>query len=313
MSERLSLAAAQHCDGGRWAEAISLYEEIVRLDPDSPQARYDLGVACLRVGRLAEAVASLERAVELNPGFDSALSCLASALLRQGRESEALLAYRRLSRTADDPLARRHFSPWRWRWRASTEEAEQELRRLHCSGAPELAQAARSPWASFCRTAGCSRRPRDHLAEATEDFPPAFEQLTAVKRMTEADRPLMERMRLLAERPHLDATLRVRLQFGLGKAFDDLGDYAEAMRHYESANRLKAMSARLDRSALAAKYDNVISGSPPRRSSARGDRCQGRRVRATTCRCSSSACPAPARRSSSRSCLRIPRSPPAAN
>ena len=110
MSERLSLAATQHWDGGRWAEAISLYEEIVRLDPDSPQARYDLGVACLRVGRLAQAVASLERAVELNPGFDSALSCLASAFLRQGCESEALLAYRRLSRTADDPLARRHFS-----------------------------------------------------------------------------------------------------------------------------------------------------------------------------------------------------------
>ena len=78
--------------------------------------------------------------------------------------------------------------------------------------------------------------------------------------MTEADRPLMDRMRLLAERSHLDMTLKIRLEFGLGKAFDDLGDYAEAMRHYEAANGLKAMSGRLDRPALAAKYDNIISG-----------------------------------------------------
>ena len=257
MSERLSLAATQHWDGGRWAEAISLYEEIVRLDPDSPQARYDLGVACLRVGRLAEAVASLERAVELNPGFDSALSCLASAFLRQGCESEALLAYRRLSRTADDPLARRHFSAVALGMEGKHEEAEQELRRL-IDLAPELAQS-RVLLGELLSERGEFEEAARHLTEAIEAFPPAFEHLTAVKRMTESDRPLLERMRVLAEGPSRDVTLRVRLQFALGKAFDDLGDYAEAMRQYDSANRLKAMSARLDRSALAAKYDNVIS------------------------------------------------------
>ncbi len=222
MSKRLSLAAAQHWDGGRWAEAISLYEEIVRLDPGSPQARYDLGVACLGVGRLAEAVASLERAVELNPGFDSALSCLASAFLRQGRESEALLAYRRLSRTADDPLARRHFSAVALGMEGKHEEAEQELRSL-LALAPELAKP-RALLGELLSNRGMFEEAARCLADATEAFPPAFEQLTAVKRMTESDRPLIERMRALAEGPHVDATLRARLQFGLGKAFDDLGD-----------------------------------------------------------------------------------------
>ena len=67
-------------------------------------------------------------------------------------------------------------------------------------------------------------------------------------------------MRLIVERPELDHASRVNVRFGLGKAFDDLGDYAEAMRHYEEANRLRAMSARLDRAALAAKYDSLIAG-----------------------------------------------------
>jgi hypothetical protein len=39
-----------------------------------------------------------------------------------------------------------------------------------------------------------------------------------------------------------------------------LGDYAEAMRHYEEANRLRAMSVRFDRPALATKYDSIIAG-----------------------------------------------------
>ena len=60
-------------------------------------------------GRPAEAAASLERAVELKPGFDSALGHLATALLQVGREREALLAYRRLSRSAEDPVARRFY------------------------------------------------------------------------------------------------------------------------------------------------------------------------------------------------------------
>ena len=66
-------------------------------------------------------------------------------------------------------------------------------------------------------------------------------------------------MRNLAAGPSLDVAARVSVQFGLGKAFDDLGEYAEAMRHYEAGNRLKAMTVRLDRAAMAAKYDAVIT------------------------------------------------------
>ena len=109
-----------------------------------------------------------------------------------------------------------------------------------------------------------------HLTQAVEAFPPAFQQLTSAKRMTEADRPLVERMRSLAERPGLDVLPRISIHFALGKAYDDLGDYAEAMRHYEEANRLRAMSARFDRPALAAKYDSLIAGFTAEALSARG-------------------------------------------
>ena len=80
-----------------------------------------------------------------------------------------------------------------------------------------------------------------------------------VKRMSEPDRPLVNRMRDLAERPGLDPASRIAVRFGLGKAFDDLGDYAEAMRHYDAGNQLRAMSERLDRAGLAAQIDSTIA------------------------------------------------------
>ena len=100
----------------------------------------------------------------------------------------------------------------------------------------------------------------DHLTRAIDGFPQAFHDLSIIKRFTETDRPLLDRMRSLAERPGLDVLARVGVRFGLGKAFDDLGDYAEAMRQYEAANGLRGTSERLDRPALVARYDNIIAG-----------------------------------------------------
>ena len=138
------------------------------------------------------------------------------------------------------------------------EEAEKELRGL-IALAPQMARA-RALLGELLSDRGMFEEAADHLAKATEDFPPAFQQLAVVKRMTEADRPLMDRMRGVAERPGLDVFPRINVHFALGKAYDDLGDYAEAMRHCEEANRLRAMSVRLDRAALAARYDSLIAG-----------------------------------------------------
>jgi hypothetical protein len=86
----------------------------------------------------------------------------------------------------------------------------------------------------------------------------AFQQLTAVKRMTEADRPLIDRVRRLVEAPELDLAPRIHMNFGLGKALDDLGEYAEAIRHYEAANGLRANSTRLNRAEVATWFDAII-------------------------------------------------------
>jgi Flp pilus assembly protein TadD len=252
----LFLAGKQHFDAGRWAEAILPFREIAQLDPNNPQAHHDLGMTLLFCGRPAEAAAGLGRAVELKPDFASALGHLAAALHQLGREREALLAYQKLSLSADDPISRRFYLAQALRMEGKLEEAENDVRGL-LALAPQMAKA-RALLGELLSNRGVFDEAALHLAQAAEVFPPAFLELTVVKRMTETDRPLVDRMRILADGPGLDVLPRINVQFGLGKAYDDLGDYAEAMRHYEAANRLRAMTVRFDRAALAARYDSLI-------------------------------------------------------
>jgi tetratricopeptide (TPR) repeat protein len=229
--EALALAGKQHGEAGRWAEAVIAFRELVGLMPELAEARSDLGIACLALGRLDEAAANLQRAVELRPSFELALVHLASVLLQLGRDSEALVAYRRLSRRAADPLERRRYLAQSLAIEGKWDEAEKEFRRL-LAQAPSHAEARRL-LAELLSERGMLDEAAQHLAQAAEVLPAAFQRLTIVKRMTEADRPLIERVRANVERLKIDLGQRLQVHFGLGKAFEDLGDYAEAIQQYD--------------------------------------------------------------------------------
>ena len=128
--QALLLAAKQHRDAERWADAIPFLHEMARIDPNNPQMHRDLGALYLRCGLLAEAADSLQRAVELRPGFHEALKELAYALEKGGKEPGAVLAYRRLSRITDNPLERLRYCARALAMEGKLEEAEKELRRV---------------------------------------------------------------------------------------------------------------------------------------------------------------------------------------
>jgi tetratricopeptide (TPR) repeat protein len=258
----LFLAAEGHANAGRLAEAMSLFKEIVQLDPQSAQAHQALGMVWLRCGRPAEAVASLQRALELRPGSDPALRGFVDRLQAETPTPDAVRACRKLSRTADSALKRRYYLAKALALEGKPDEAEKELERLLAAATPLMPSrqvaAARQLLAQLLSARGMFEEAARCLTQAVESQPIAFQQLTAVKRMTEADRPLIDRLRRLVEAPDLDVASRIHINFGLGKAFDDLGDYAEAIRHYEAANALRANSMRLNRADVARWFDTII-------------------------------------------------------
>ena len=59
-------------------------------------------------------------------------------------------------------------------------------------------------------------------------------------------------MRALLQLTSLPDNYRLRVHYSLGKAHDDLGEYAEAVRHFDAANRLACRTQKFDRAQFAA-------------------------------------------------------------
>jgi len=81
-------------DQGRSLEAISHYEEALRLSPKSGRIHISLGVELARQGRLAEAISHDEEAVRLMPDAALSYNNLGAVLAAQGRTEEAIERYR---------------------------------------------------------------------------------------------------------------------------------------------------------------------------------------------------------------------------
>src|SRR5262249_17092792 len=101
----LNLGLAEHM-AGRHRQAIPHLEAVLKLQPDSLPARLSLGVAHLELGESALAVAPLQKALTADPGNTDARGMLAQALLSLGRGKEAAANFRKLTaQTANDPKA----------------------------------------------------------------------------------------------------------------------------------------------------------------------------------------------------------------
>lgn len=79
-------------EAARFAEAISCYEQSIRLKPDYMEAHRNLGNALKQLGRLAEAVTSYEQAIAIRPNVASYTN-RGNVLRQLDRVEEALDSY----------------------------------------------------------------------------------------------------------------------------------------------------------------------------------------------------------------------------
>ncbi|HEY0837709.1 MAG TPA: tetratricopeptide repeat protein, partial [Azospirillum sp.] len=87
------LAAVDHHQAGRLAEAEVLYTRILEADPDQPDALHLLGVLLAQAGRPDLAVARIGAAIARAPGVADYHVNLANALRALDRRGEAADAF----------------------------------------------------------------------------------------------------------------------------------------------------------------------------------------------------------------------------
>jgi tetratricopeptide (TPR) repeat protein len=291
---KLMKIAARLRQSGQMAQSIQPLQQAIAADPENSNAHYDLGLTLMRCVRLGEAIGPLQRAIALKPNFTEAYFSLGEALDTLGREAAAAAALRRATECSPNfTEAHRRLGHVLHRLERFR-EARECFRRGAAAGrnttlgrvceAYVLAEDGKFVDAVELMRRAWAREPSDHLACATlayllanlgdlEAATAQFERaatlsptpinswaaLVQLKKLTAADRPLIDKIEAYLRRNGLTDVGRMTLHFALGKANDDLGEYERAMHHFDAANRIRSMLCPFNRDACTREIDGLIA------------------------------------------------------
>jgi tetratricopeptide (TPR) repeat protein len=294
----LLASAAELLSAGRPADAIAPLREAALLQPSNPIIEHDLGLACLEVGRVADAIEALQRAVANDPRYADAHFRLGIALEKQGDIGRAIVAYDRATELAPSlteawfragalvyTLGHRDEAIGCFRRAAETgpktsfgrlgkaralltedrdQEAEKVLRKTLALDPTNA--LAHDLLGNLLSELGRFDEARDCFERAIAIAPllvGSYYDLVRCRRVTADDSGLMQQMEAALATPGLEDGQRLRLHLALGKAAEDLGDYALAMRHFDAADTVRRSFSAFDSVSFALEADRLIARCTP--------------------------------------------------
>jgi Tfp pilus assembly protein PilF len=227
-------------DMGRLDEAEASYRRVLEISPDYADAHYNLGIILRDMGRLDEAEASYRYAIEIKPGYAEAHNNLGVTLHDLGRLGEAEGNYRSALKINPD-YAEAHNNLGNTLLDLSRlDEAEASYRRA-IEIKPGLADA-HSNLGSALITLGKMGEAEKSLNKAIELAPGEAKPLaTAFLYIPyRQDDPRFNQLEAVyAKRQSLPLEERIKLNFAMGKAMENIGQYDRSFSAYEEGNRLQ--------------------------------------------------------------------------
>jgi Flp pilus assembly protein TadD len=211
----------------------------IHLKPDYPEAHYNLGMILYRLGRLTEAEASFRFAVQLKPDYLEAFIYLGLTLQDLQRLDEAALIYRHLLDLSPDCIEAHNNLGNTLLSMDRLGEAEASYRRAlainpgFVEGYSNLGTALMDMGRMIdAETALCRA-----IELAPDDARPLATALTYLPYRREDSR-FGHLESLYARREWLPLNDRIKLDFAMGRAMEQIGEYDRAFGAYEEGNRL---------------------------------------------------------------------------
>ena len=233
--------------GGKLAEAEACIRNALKLAPNHPEALYQLATIASAVGRNADALPLLDRAATLvpeNPYYELARGCALEALARW---DEAIASYRQVSGRYPDAQGPYDSIGNALMGCGRVEEAI-EAYRAAIARKQDFVEAwlhlgvALSMFGDIAGTEQAYTRVLELQPDHLEVY-----RLKALLRKCQtredSDAKVMERC--LGD-PKLPPAKAMHLHYGLGKVYDDLGEYETAYPHLNDANRLRRVTYQYD-------------------------------------------------------------------
>ncbi len=87
----------------------------------------------------------------------------------------------------------------------------------------------------------------------------SYYDLVRCRPVTSSDKDLLQEMQAALAAPGLEVGQRLRLHLAIGKAAEDLGDYALAMQHFDAADGVRRGAAAFDSAAFSIEIDRLIA------------------------------------------------------
>jgi tetratricopeptide (TPR) repeat protein len=251
------VAAASALVKGELPVAERLLKDRLKAQPTDVPAIRMLAELAARIGRFGDAEKLLRRAVELAPGFDAARHNLAVVLHRQAKSAEALVEL-------DFLMARDAQSPGYRVLRGAILVRLGEHEAAIATYASLLADYPRQPrvWMSYGHALKTVGRQADSLAayrRALADEPSLGElwwSLANLKTVRFTPEDIAAMQAALADAA-LGEEDRWHLEFALGKALEDAGDFEASFAHYQKGNSLRRAALDYDAAATTRNVSQV--------------------------------------------------------
>ena len=189
---------------GKLDEAEESLRQAIALKPEFADAYYNLGITLKKSKRIDEAEVFYRQAIELNPGYIKAYINLGIALKEMGRLDEAEATFRK-------------------------------------------AIALKPEYAEAFNNLGITLKGLGRLDEVEATFRKAIElqpncaknhlNLTLMKKFKSEDKQFLKMRELYLDK-NIAEEERCQINFGLARAYEDLGSFEQSFKHYNEGNSL---------------------------------------------------------------------------
>lgn len=256
--DALNALAAIAANVGKLDIAIALEERAVAARPNAPLYRFNLAEMNRRAGRFAQALAQIDAVLAIKPDAIDAHIGRANLLQSLGRLRDAEAALRQALELAPDRADVANALGLVLSAAGRQQDALEFLRRAAIAGQhPDL-------W----NNVGTALKTLGRFEEAIAAFDAALALdprsaaallgLSEVKTFRDASDPHLQQMEALGrDLPALPAEQRIYAHYALGKAFDDLGRARDAFAHFQAGAALKRSAIAYDEAAALGLFDRI--------------------------------------------------------
>ena len=243
---------------GDHGEAETLFRQAIASNT-KVDAYYINLVNCLRgLGKVEDALAILDKRLSHSPRNPAILNSVGVIYAEQGRFEEAIPLFRKCMKF--EPKNVSHKVNLAKALRESEEIDEALAVAKHAVTSSPGTAEAQNELGLVYQVLGEMDLAGKHFLKAislNHALTEAYSNLSACRRFTPHDREITDLFENELKTPNLPHYQSSNLHFALGKIYDDLGEWANAFRHFELANRQKHI--RFNRAEFARQVNNIIS------------------------------------------------------